>query len=133
MASITIEGIPGFEKNLTRLARLAFEDQTKKMYARAAWKIVQRAKALAPYDAKRKKGTHLRDAILVSPGPRHYTNVLVAVRYKRPGAPHAHLVEFGTARWSGHPFLRPAVSSTQAEVQTEIEVGFLQLMHDVLR
>jgi len=59
-------------------------------------------KMLAPYDPTRKKGAHLRDAIVAKTFSRQTYEqpaAFVAIDYSvfgKHGAPHAHLVEFGT-------------------------------------
>ena len=75
--------------------------------------IKERAKELAPYDNKRVVGIHLRDAIIV----KHVkgTNDIhrVGVKGGSKGAPHGHLLEFGTVKMAARPFLLPAFIETK--------------------
>jgi HK97 gp10 family phage protein len=87
-----------------------------------------RARANAPYDPGRKKGTHLRDAIFVSRGDPDKADVLVGVRYRVPGAPHAHLVEYGTSKMQARPFFRPAMAQTGQQIASNIKTGLLKIL-----
>lgn len=133
MATVQVTGIDRALKNIARLAGSMNAPAAKRVYVKAAWRVALRASYLAPYDSKRKKGTHLRDAILVSPGPLFYSNALVGVRYRRPGAPHAHLVEFGTTRMQARPFMRPAAVSTAGEVQVVLREGLEQVIASTVK
>lgn len=56
-------------------------------------------KRYAPYGRTRRRGTHLRDAILVKKDPRRTDVYKVGASYTFPkAAPHAHLVEYGTKK-----------------------------------
>lgn len=65
----------------------------------AAAPTVQLARSLAPYDATRKSGKHLRDQIgVTTQRPRNQAGFAgAAAGYARivPRAPHSHLLEFG--------------------------------------
>jgi HK97 gp10 family phage protein len=129
-AKVTVSGLDQLDKNVALLRRLPYTEEAKKVFMDAGRIVRDRARDYAPFDSGRKKGTHLRDAILVSPGPKSFPDVLVTVRYRRPGAPHAHLVEFGTVKMAARPFLRPAVSATRLQVQAQIKREFLQLIKE---
>src|SRR5688500_7676724 len=108
MAKIEVIGLEKLFRNLDLIEKVPKTEEAKAVFHRAGLIVRKYARYYAPYDKGRKKGTHLRDAILVSDGPLAFTDVLVTVRYKRPGAPHAHLIEFGSVRHRAYPFMRPA-------------------------
>lgn len=116
------------ENNIELLKKCPHTKEAKKIFHRYGLVVRKWARYFAPYDPKRKKGEHLRDAILVSDGPLAFTDCLVTVRYKRPGAPHAHLQEFGTVRMAAHPFMRPAASTAAAEVGDGMKRDILELI-----
>lgn len=106
--------------------------EAKKVYMRAAMKLVTEAQDLAPFNPDRKQGTHLRDAIYAAYGPDTRPNVIVNVNYKK--APHAWLEEHGTKprstkagknRGSGpaQPFMRPALAATRPIMLATIQEG----------
>jgi len=129
MAKVDVVGLPNALQNLARVAASVNTPAAKKVYIEAGWRVAVWARYYAPFDSSRgKKGAHLRDSILVTPGPLLWTDVLVTVRYKRPGAPHAHLIEFGTSKFGGHPFMRPAVATAAKEVEAILRKGLLQVI-----
>lgn len=115
---VEMVGIDELDRNIGRIIKnIKSKDLKVKVLRPAARPVWSLARQYAPYDPTRKKGTHLRDAILISDGASIYQDVLVVVRYKRPGAPHAHLLEFGTVRMAARPFMRPAASAAAPEVR----------------
>jgi hypothetical protein len=68
----------------------------------------------------------LRDAIFVDARYRGKPSVLVGVNYRL--APHAHLVEYGTVRWAGKPFFRPAVAQTASTVRAMLRQGIAEII-----
>lgn len=125
---ISISGLGRLDANLELLKKVQNTPEAKKIYHTAGLAVRKWARYYAPYDKHRKKGTHLRDAILVSDGPRAFSNSLVVVRYKRPGAPHAHLLEFGTVKMRAYPFMRPAASTAKGEVEKILHTEILKLI-----
>jgi len=100
-------------KKIQRLLK-KLPDATSKRVVRlavgaGAREIKKKASELAPYDPKRTSGVHLRDAIVAQKFRR--TNDVFIIGTKgggKKGAPHAHLIEFGTVNQPPQPFLRPA-------------------------
>ena len=129
---VELIGMAELERNLKKLGASIYTKEAKAVYTQAGHVIRKWARYFAPYDKTRKKGTHLRDAILVSPGPMVFPNVLVTVRYRRPGAPHAHLIEFGTSRAAPHPYMRPAAATGAQEVADVIRKGLLPVIVDAV-
>lgn len=126
-----LEGYDSLVDKLEALMDRTEAENLKAIYLQAAMVVRDRAKMLAPNDPGRKKGYHLRDAIFAAPGKPEKANALVGVnsnwRSARPNAPHAHIIEHGTAprmtkagKFTGvgpaHPFLRPAIVQSKAEV-----------------
>lgn len=125
---VEIQGLEKLFRNIDLVGKVPATKEAKAVFHKAGLVVRKYARYYAPYDPERKKGTHLRDAILVSDGPRVFTDVLVTVRYKRPGAPHAHLLEFGTVKMRARPFMRPAASTAKSEVETIIRKEILALI-----
>lgn len=125
---VEIRGLNELFRNLDLVGKVPNTKAAKAVFHKAGLVVRKYARFYAPYDKKRKKGTHLRDAILVSDGPLAFTDVLVTVRYKRPGAPHAHLLEFGTVRARAYPFMRPAASTAKGEVAEMLKKDVLALI-----
>lgn len=138
MANTTHVQITGFEeldRNARRVAGAVGAAKAKKVYADAGSVIQNRAKQLAPYDSKRKKGVHLRDAIFMYTRNPRESFVIVGVRYEPRGAPHAHLLEFGHATRNGgfappKPYMRPAVTGESANAGKIIREGLLAIIED---
>jgi HK97 gp10 family phage protein len=125
---VEVKGLDKLFRNLDLIGKVPQTKEAKAVFHKAGLVVRKYARYFAPYDKKRKKGTHLRDAILVSDGPLAFTDVLVTVRYKRPGAPHAHLIEFGTVKNPAYPFMRPAAATSEREVEQIIHRGILALI-----
>lgn len=123
---ITVEHLSELQHLLRQLNQLSVTPEARRGYIKAARILYDRARALCPWGRTRKKGTHLRDAIFLGPGPEHHPNVLVGVNHRK--APHAHLVEYGTRRWRGKPFFRPAWMQTRTEVLRTVEAVLIALL-----
>jgi len=104
---------------LDNLLKQLPEETQKKVVRRSvaagARVIRDGARELAPYDPSRSEGTHLRDAVMVKrlQGTNDIMRIGTLTGSSPKGAPHAHLVEFGTVKMSAKPFLRPAALFTQ--------------------
>ena len=126
-----ISGVDELIDNVERVLKHTSAKELKGVYFEAGKLPRDRAKALAPYNPKRKTGTHLRDAIFVAPGEPEESNVLVGVSRKRKGgAPHGLLIEYGvnrakTGNVPARPFFRPAVAETRQAMAKIIITGFL--------
>lgn len=115
--SVTIDA-DGLENLLKKLPNETAKKVTRLAVSAGARAIRDEAKKLAPYDPKRRKGTHLRDAI-VSRRVKN-TNDLFDIGVLGNKAPHGHLLEYGTVNMSPKPFLRPAADNAQEEVAKKI-------------
>lgn len=131
--ALQIEGLEEIQDRLAAIMNGVTGRQVKDVYYAAGRRLRDRARANAPYDTGRKKGTHLRDAIFVDRGDGNKPNVLVGVRYFPNGAPHAHLVEYGSARNSGHPYMRPAIAQEAAAIASDIKQGLLKIIEDAVK
>lgn len=125
-----IEGIEEIQANLARVLDEVTGEQAKDVYYEAGKILRDAARAKAPYDTGRVKGTHLRDAIFVDRGEKIKPNVLVGVRYKAPGAPHAHLIEYGSHKAPAQPYMRPAISGTASRIGKVIEQGLRKVIEN---
>lgn len=108
--------------------KIAAGQSAKDVFVEAAQVVRGFARTNAPYDDRRKKGTHLRDAIFVNAGDPGQPNALVGVRYKAPGAPHSHIVEYGSVKMAAHPFMRPAIQQASESVKAIIKNGLLKII-----
>jgi HK97 gp10 family phage protein len=100
--------------------------EVKQVYYEAGTILRDQIRANAPYDPKRKRGTHLRDAVFVDEGREDAPDVLVGVNYRK--APHAHWSEYGNARHAATPYFRPAISQTVPRIAQKIKDGLLAVI-----
>jgi HK97 gp10 family phage protein len=100
--------------------------EVKQVYYEAGTILRDQIRANAPYDPKRKSGTHLRDAVFVDEGREDAPDVLVGVNYRK--APHAHLVEFGSVKTAAKPYFRPAISQSIPRITQKIKDGLLAVI-----
>ncbi len=118
-----------FELDTGPLANLLdkLEDETAKKVVRNATAAGARvirdaARELAPYDPSRTEGTHLNEAIIVKrlQGTNDIMRIGALTGSSKNGAPHAHLVEFGTVNQPANPYLRPAATLVQQQVAVQM-------------
>ena len=83
----------------------------------------RRARRLRPYSSRTKKGDerHLKDTIEVKAkggkfGGFKIPGLLVVLKAGSKGARHAHIVELGSVKWRGKPFMRPAIEATEQQM-----------------
>lgn len=133
-----VRGLDEMYGNLERIVEATGQSagiELKRVFMKAAVTgLVERAKQLAPFRAKRgrtKITTHLRDAIFADYGPDGKPNVLVGVNGRR--APHGRWIEYGTPRMIARPFWRPAISGTRDFMAKVIVQGFLKLIHSKIK
>mgnify|MGYP001609833769 CR=1 FL=1 len=109
------------------------EDKVYDVLMDAGDVVKDEVRSRAPYNPKRKKGTHLRDAVFVSEGdPSKWPggpNILVGVSAKK--APHRHLVEYGTAKMAAKPYWRPGMRAAQEGVARTLKAGIGKLIDQV--
>lgn len=135
--SVRVEGLDNLLKKLEALE--VKPAKVRKILLEGAKLISEEAKRLAPYDEKRDKGIHLRDAIFAMGKPRFSEDMsaIAAVSFKR--APHAHLVEYGTGPRPGtgqmpaSPFWRPAIDNKKNEVVTNVVAGLKDLIEEAVK
>jgi HK97 gp10 family phage protein len=131
--AMRVDGLKEIVKALEGIVDQATGARMKEVYYEAGVIFRDEARTRAPFDPKRKKGTHLRDAVFVSRGPAHLPDVLVGVRYFPQGAPHGHLVEYGSATREAHPFIRPAAVAVGPRVAEKISSGLIQIVDEFKR
>lgn len=102
-----IDGLDDLRRSLSAIRAIGGDPRVKKIAEEGARVLYRSMVDRAPYNPRRTRGTHLRDAIFIGPGPPQYANVLVGVNMRK--APHAWLVEYGSRIWSGKPYFRPAI------------------------
>jgi HK97 gp10 family phage protein len=116
----------GMEAVLAKLANVVDKvtgKAAKEVFLAAGIKLRDGARARVPVRTGK-----LKKAIFASRGDENKPNVLVGVNYKI--APHAHLVEYGTVRTHPHPYLRPALAVTAAEMRQIIEGGLRRIIQE---
>lgn len=128
-----IEGIDEILDNVSRVIDGVSGKKAKEVYYEGGKILRDAARRNAPYDPGRKRGTHLRDAIFVDEGPENKPNALVGVRYNPGGAPHAHLVEYGSSRSQAQPYFRPAIVSAGPRIGETIKKGLRKIIEEAPR
>lgn len=94
---------------------------TKSAFRIGANLVKKEAKKRAPYDNKRRAGTHLRDAIVVKSYWSEKRLFKIGTMTKgKARAPHGHLLEFGTVKMPARPFLLPAFKESESKIKTKI-------------
>ena len=121
-----VEGLVDITDKLAEVIDEANGKKAKEVYLSAAMKIRDGARTRAP-----KRTGKLRESIFAARGDMNKPNALVGVNYRI--APHAHLVEYGTVKTRPHPFLRPAIAASAAEVRRTIETGLKKIVEDATR
>lgn len=120
-----IAGLEGLVAQLNFLGSAVEEQEIYKALFDAGNLVRNEVRSRVPYDPRRKKGTHLRDAIFVSEGdPSKWDggpNILVGVSAKR--APHRHLVEYGTSKMAARPYWRPGTRAAREGVANSLKGG----------
>ena len=121
-----VDGLVDITNKLAEVIDEANGKKAKEVYLSAAMKIRDGARTRAP-----KRTGKLRESIFAARGDMNKPNALVGVNYRI--APHAHLVEYGTVKTRPHPFLRPAIAASAAEVRRTIETGLKKIVEDATR
>jgi hypothetical protein len=121
-----IDGLDDLRRSLSAIRAIGGDPRIKKIAEEGARVLHRSMVDRAPYNPRRKRGTHLRDAIFIGLGPPEYANVLVGVNIRK--APHAWLVEYGSRIWSGKPYFRPAIELLGDYVMGMIQQKLQQLL-----
>lgn len=140
----SFSGIRELQENVARVLDATSGKKIKQVYMDAGTILRDEARRNAPFDPKRESGFHLRDAIFVDEGAAEKSNVIVGVQSVLRGtkklarAPHAHLMEFGFHQRDGKfnpgkPFMRPAITSTKAEIRTALKSGLIKIVEEAPR
>jgi len=124
-------------KILDKVAMGATTLDTRNRAGLAGAKIIaDEVNARAPYDPDRKEGAHLKGSyraeIYTKKGP---SNAFVKGDYRKNSpnyAPHAHLVEYGTAKAKAKPHFRPAIKTKSGEAQRAIEAELIRTAQEML-
>lgn len=121
--ALRIDGLEAIQSKLGTIMNAIVGKEAKQVYMEAGLILRNQARTNAPVRTGR-----LRNAIFAGMGDPNKPNVLVGVSYGgkgRPtGAPHAHLVEYGSSRWpGGHPYFRPAITQSGPRIGATIKEG----------
>jgi HK97 gp10 family phage protein len=143
---MSLVGLKGTTEKMQQVKTLLNSEEVQDALLPAAMLVRDTAKRLVREGpGKRRDGSkrkHLRDLIFATKGKRRgkgilgaFANVLagdlgpnVIIGVDRKQAPHAHLVEFGTAKMPARPYLRPAVAVARPLVVAVIENGLKRLL-----
>jgi len=122
-----VEGLDDLAKAVEELKGRVSGKEVQDILLSGAFVIRDEARARVPVDTGR-----LRENIIATRGkPKgDETDVLVGVKYGKDGAPHAHLVEFGSSVQFPKPFFRPAVAAKKAEAGKKIAEGLKKLIEE---
>jgi HK97 gp10 family phage protein len=126
-----IEGLAEIQEKLGKIVNNVNGKKALAVYLDGGKILRDQARQNAPYDEGRESGIHLRDAIFVDGRDHGKPSVLVGVNFKQ--APHAHWVEYGNVRTPAHPYFRPALTQTGAQVGSTIKNGLLKVIDDATK
>lgn len=123
-----LEGVPQLSANVDKVIRsAAVRTETMNTLLRAAMIGRDEARAMVPVRTGR-----LRDSIFAGRGDpskfRKGPSVVIGVKYGKGGAPHAHLVEYGSVRMPARPYFRPGVRAASPTMARVIAEGFKQIV-----
>ncbi len=120
-----VEGLADLADAVEKLKGKVSGDEVRRVLMRGAFVIRDEAKARVPVDTGK-----LKESIIATYGKKDPDdlNVLVGVKYGKGGAPHAHLVEFGTSKMQPRRFFRPAVTAKKNETGEIIAEGLRKLI-----
>ncbi len=134
---LTLEGVPELRAKVELILSKTVGQSIKRVYMGAALVLRDEARDLAPVGPDRLvkgrliRGGAVKRSIFAAYGDAGKDNVLVGVNYKI--APHAWLVEFGTSKWRGKPYMRPAIRAVRAKAANIIADGFRKLLEEAAR
>jgi HK97 gp10 family phage protein len=118
--SIKIEGVKELKLALDKLGE-EIKDKLQPALHKGAEIVAQKATSNIERNTEPKTG-RLSRSMVVKDMPYKDSMPLISIAaVDRKIAPHAHLIEFGTTKMSARPFLRPALQSSQKEVEELIE------------
>lgn len=123
---LTIEGLDKILDNLDNVLNKTRAEELKGVFMDAGKVLRDRAKANAPV-----RTGLLRSSIFAAEGKPDKADVVVGVSHKT--APHGHLVEYGTVKMSARPFLRPAITSSKAQVGSIIITGVRGIIDSAIK
>jgi len=103
--TVEIKGLEELQKKLEK--EVALGPPLKMILGEAALRVEREAKILAPFDTGRLRAS-ITPSVSASPVPL-WAKVSSNVRY-------ASYVEYGTRKWVGKAFLRPALERVRAKI-----------------
>ena len=118
--SIKVEGVKELKLALDKLGE-EIKDKLQPALHKGAEIVAQKATSNIERNTEPKTG-RLSRSMVVKDMPYKDSMPLISIAaVDRKIVPHAHLIEFGTTKMSARPFLRPALQSSQKEVEELIE------------
>ena len=117
-----LEGLKELDAKMQQLIKSVEADKVEPILKEGGEMIVDAGRPVTPYDPKRKKGKHLREAWVTKLMPRRRNKnpapCIAAIDHKI--APHASLVEKGTSRMAAKPYFRPTWDKMKRTVKKHI-------------
>jgi HK97 gp10 family phage protein len=116
-------GAKELEQALKQLPKATAKGVLRRALSNAAKPTAQAAESLAPRGATGNLQASIEISTRLKKSQKHgkRTGVELFIGATTPQGAHAHLLEFGTAKMSAQPFLRPAWDSTQQQVLESIK------------
>jgi len=109
-------------------------DEPRKALLKAAKIVADKMRLYAPYDPKRKKGVHIKDAIFHAPGKENaseasaWAGVSSKIDLRRQLA-----VEYGTRRTAASGFARRAVQTSLGPIEASVGAQLKKAIDEIAR
>lgn len=110
MIRVTVTGVKETARNFLNLGRAMATSGSDAALIAAADRVKSEAKRLVPV----RTGALQRSIERTDPYAGRSMERKIAVGVKRPQSRYAHFIEFGTVHHTAHPYLRPALDTTNA-------------------
>ena len=147
--TIAVTGLKELQQQIDNIIKAFGPGPVESVLFRGAEVFAAAARQKAPYNPRRKKGIHLRDAIIVRRLRRRGSEPAPSIAaVDRKKAPHAYLVEHGSGerviksgrlrgkplgKMPRQPFMRPAWNENKARVLQQITNDLGQLVDQAVR
>ena len=127
--NIKIDGLKELEKDFKRLTKCFKPEEIKKVAVDSAEIIRADAARRAPLGPT----GNLKKSNIVKTLDRNKKRPSAIAAVDRKVAPHAHLLEFGTAKMSAKPFFRPAVESQGDKAASKFRDSLEKLVKEAVK
>ena len=117
MAKIEITGLPELQKKLSKIKDIGKDPNA---YLAGAQELQRLSMENAPVKTGNLKNSH-------------YSRKSSDGAEMVVGADYAFYVEFGTSRWEGKPFVRPAIEEGQNEIVSAVEEALRKDLNNIAK